>query len=107
MDNNEMELLIMNLVTSGGNARSLAMEAISAAREGQIDEARKKLDEAEKALAGVHEIQTDLLTREANGESFRYNLLMTHAQDHVMTAMLASDLAKEMVTLWETIHNRK
>ena len=36
---NEMELTIMRLITAAGDARSLAMQAIRAARAGHLDEA--------------------------------------------------------------------
>ncbi len=45
---NEMELTIMRLITAAGDARSLAMQAIRAARAGHLDEADALMIECDK-----------------------------------------------------------
>lgn len=104
MENSEMELLIMQLIMNSGNTKSLAMEAIQCARNNQIDLAKEKLEEADASMNIAHEIQTQLLVKEARGEAYDFSLLLTHSQDHLMNALNAFDLAKEMVLLWETLH---
>lgn len=36
-----------------------------------------------------------------NGEHTEVNVLLVHAQDHLMTSMLALELIKEMIQLYE------
>lgn len=103
MDHKPMELIIMELVVNSGNARSLAIEALRLAREGEFDQARAKLEESAKALEGAHEIQTDLIQKEAGGEHMEVQLLMVHAQDHLMNAMTVRDLAEEIIALTEQL----
>lgn len=95
----EMEQIIMELVVNGGMARSLAIEAIRNARQGNFDEACKLMKESAETLSKAHEVQTELITKEAGGEHMEVQLLMVHAQDHVMNAMTVYDLAVEIIEL--------
>ena len=99
MINTEMETIIMNLIVDAGSAKSYAMEAIRLAKEGSFQEADESLEEANSELARAHHTQTDLIQQAAKGETIEINLFMVHAQDHIMTAMLAKDLAAEIVEL--------
>ena len=95
----EMEQIIMDLVVNGGMARSLAIEAIRNARQGNFEEADKLMKESAETLSKAHEVQTELITKEAGGEHMEVQLLMVHAQDHVMNAMTVYDLAVEIIEL--------
>lgn len=53
-----------------------------------------------KALE-AHHIQTGLLADEGNGEGPQVTLLLVHAQDHLMTSMLAQELIEELIDLHE------
>ncbi len=57
----------MGLIANGGNAKSLAFEAIRLAKVGKIKEAREKLAEADKSPLDAHNSQKDMLTKEAQG----------------------------------------
>ena len=95
----EMEQIIMKMVVNGGMARSLAIEAIRNARQGNFEEADKLMKESAETLSKAHEVQTELITKEAGGEHMEVQLLMVHAQDHVMNAMTVYDLAVEIIEL--------
>ena len=103
MINEEMETIIMNLIVDAGSAKSYAMEAIRLAKEGSFDEADESLEEANKELGNAHHTQTDLIQRAARGETIELSLFMVHAQDHIMTAMLAKDLAAEIIDLHKAL----
>lgn len=98
MDPN-MEIIIMNLVVDSGSARSSAMEAIFHAKEGNFEAADKAMEECREQLSKAHHAQTDLIQQEAKGDKVPLSLLMVHAQDHLMTAMVVRDLAAEIVEL--------
>lgn len=101
--NNE---LIMNLIINAGDAKSSAMEAIYAAKKGDLEAAKDKLKEANTKINQAHNSQTGLLTAEANGNHTEINLLMIHAQDHLMTAITFLDLAKELVDVYQAIQSK-
>lgn len=90
---------IMGLIINAGNAKSDAMEAIQAAKEGKFEEADEKIKTAEESLVLAHHSQTGLLTKEAQGEQMTITLLTVHSQDHLMTAIAFTDLAKEIIDL--------
>ncbi|NRY61706.1 PTS lactose/cellobiose transporter subunit IIA [Clostridium beijerinckii] len=101
MDILSMDQVVMELVVNGGHARSKSMEAIKAARKGDIEFAKEKIKEANEALNKAHNFQTSLIQKEAAGEEVGISLLMVHAQDHLMNAMTVRDLAKEMISMYE------
>ncbi|EOH90922.1 PTS lactose/cellobiose transporter subunit IIA [Enterococcus pallens] len=94
---------IMGLIIHSGNAKSDAMEAITAAKAGNFGEAEEKLISAEESLVQAHRTQTEQLTEEANGNHMEVTLLAVHSQDHLMTAVTFIDLAKEIIDLYKRI----
>lgn len=95
--------IVMTLIMHGGDARSSAMEAIHAAKNDDFDLAKEKLTRADEAIQQAHSVQTDLLTQEASGQSVEINLLLVHAQDHLMNAITYRDLAEEMIELYKRV----
>lgn len=102
----EQETLMaaMGLIANGGNAKSLAFEAILLAKKGDIAGAREKLKESDKSLLEAHNSQTGMLTKEAQGDHMHVTLLVVHSQDHLMNAITFRDLAGEMVDLYEKLY---
>ena len=101
MDENLTDAIVMNLVVNGGDARSLAMEAIELAQQGQFDEADAKIAAAHETINAAHNFQTELVQTEINGGSVPMSLLMCHGQDHLMTAMVVIDLAEKFIEVYQ------
>lgn len=95
-----MMQIAMGLIMHAGNARSLAMEAIQAAKAGQIDQADELIAKSDEALLEAHQVQTNLLVKEARGEKLEIGILLIHSQDHLMTSITVKDLAKEFIDLY-------
>lgn len=98
-----LEEVVFQIILHGGNGKSSAMEAIAAAKQGDFSAARKKIQEAGEALNQAHHIQTSLIQSEIRGEKNEISLLMIHAQDHLMNAIMLKDLATEFVDLYEYV----
>lgn len=96
----------MGLIAGAGDSRSYSMEAIMHAKEGNFDEARECLQKAKEAMVDTHDIQTQLIKGEMQGEKSELTLLMVHAQDHLTFAMLSRDLAAEIIDLYEKMANK-
>lgn len=96
---------VMGLIMYGGNAKSDAMEAIAAAKTGDFELADQKIIDAEASLVQAHHSQTGMLTQEAQGDHIEITLLTVHSQDHLMTAIAFTDLAKEIIELYRRIEN--
>lgn len=99
----EQLMATMGLIINGGNAKSLAFEAIYAAKEGKFDEAQEKLKEADEALVEAHNSQTEMLAQEAAGYPVEVHLLTVHSQDHLMNAITFKDLAGEVVAIHQEL----
>lgn len=98
-----MEEKIMLLIVHSGEARSCAMEAIAAAKQGKMEEAEKLIAKANAELSEAHNTQTALIQAEAGGEKVPMSLLMVHAQDHFMTSMTVKDLAVELIEVYKRL----
>ncbi|WP_232697143.1 PTS lactose/cellobiose transporter subunit IIA [Brevibacillus daliensis] len=102
----EVADVAFHIILHGGNARSFAMEAISAAKQGELEQARSLIEEAVLELRKAHQIQTNLIQEEAQGNKTELTLLMIHAQDHLMNAMTVKDLAIEFIDMYEMMKVR-
>lgn len=102
MDDKNLEA-IMGLIIHSGNAKSDAMEAIAAAKTGDFELADEKIKSGEASLVEAHHAQTGMLTEEAKGNHMEVTLLTVHSQDHLMTSIAFTDLAKEIIDLYKKI----
>ncbi|UJF18130.1 PTS lactose/cellobiose transporter subunit IIA [Vibrio sp. SS-MA-C1-2] len=91
------EEFLMTLLCLVGEARSLIMEAMRKARVGDIINAKADLHAADDLLANVHKTQTSLIGFDQGEGKVKMTLILTHIQDHIMTAMLCRDIADEIV----------
>ena len=99
----DQELIALNLISNSGTARTKAFEALHKAREGKYEEAKMLLKESEESSLLAHNAQTELLQAEAYGDNSNYSIIMVHAQDHLMTSILAKELIEEMVTMYKEL----
>jgi PTS system cellobiose-specific IIA component len=95
--------IIMEMISSAGESKAKAFEALKKVRTREYDEARKLLAEAREADLAAHQIQTKIITAELSNSDNKpeIGLLMVHAQDHYMTAQLARDLIEELINVFE------
>ena len=96
----QMELIIFEIISTGGTAKGLAYEALAAAENGDFEEAEKLLKEADEALNQAHKVQTDIIQAEARGENTEVSVLFVHAQDHLMTTILLKDIINNLLDIY-------
>ncbi|EPL7143822.1 PTS lactose/cellobiose transporter subunit IIA [Escherichia coli] len=72
----ELEEVVMGLIINSGQARSLAYAALK---------------------------QTKLIEGDAGEGKMKVSLVLVHAQDHLMTSMLARELITELIELHEKL----
>ena len=106
-DEKFMEENVFPIIGFAGESKSLAYEALRLAKENKFEEAYKKMEEADKIILQAHEYQTNLITREADGEKFNITMLFVHAQDHLMTAMSEKNLIKEIIEILKNNYENK
>ncbi len=98
----DLEMAAMGLVGNSGESRSLSFEALNYAKNGNFEKAEELLNEAKKYSLMAHEVQTELICKEADGNKIELGLLMVHAQDHLMTSILARELIKEIIDIYKS-----
>lgn len=95
------EMISFEIIANAGDARSFAFQALEAAKIGNYDKADKLMKKSDESATLAHKAQTDLLFDEMNGNPTPINILLVHSQDHLMTSMLASELIKEMISMYK------
>lgn len=103
----DIEAIAMTIVGNAGESRSLSYEALRAAKKNDFDTAKKLLDEAKEKMYTAHSVQTELICNEADGKGIEINLLMIHAQDHLMNAILARELVEELIEVHKELKELK
>lgn len=98
--------MVMNLIADAGSSKSYSMQAIAYAREGKFEAAKIAMNQSEEEITKAHALQTDLIQNEAKGDKTEMDLYMVHAQDHVMTAILAKEMAVEIVELYQRLEKQ-
>ncbi|EMN5546776.1 PTS lactose/cellobiose transporter subunit IIA [Enterobacter cloacae] len=96
-----LEEAVMEIIVNAGQSRSLCFEALHAARQGNIDEAKSLLREADGYARQAHKMQTKLIEQDAGEARQPMTLIMVHAQDHLMNSLLARELSEEIIYLYQ------
>ncbi|POP44644.1 PTS lactose/cellobiose transporter subunit IIA [Superficieibacter electus] len=96
-----LEDAVMEIIVNAGQSRSLCFEALQAARDGNFVEANSLLREADGYARDAHKMQTKLIEQDAGEARQPMTLIMVHAQDHLMTSLLARELAGEIIHLYQ------
>lgn len=101
MESEKIQEIAFNIILKSGDARTTVHEAFKDMRETRYDDAETKLEESNSSLVDAHKAQTSLLEEYANGEEVTMEIIMVHAQDHLMTTMTLREVAIEMLALYK------
>lgn len=96
-----LEEVVMGLIINAGQARSLAYNALKQAKLGDFETAKTLMAQSHAALHEAHRVQTQLIESDEGQGKMKVSLVLVHAQDHLMTAMLARELIAELIELHE------
>ncbi|MDY6012704.1 PTS lactose/cellobiose transporter subunit IIA [Clostridium sp.] len=99
----EIELIAFEIISNVGMAKSLVMESLKLAREGNYDEAESRLNESTEFLLKGHHAHSSLIQKEANGEKVEFSLIIMHAEDQIMSTETIKLLAEEMIQMYKEL----
>ncbi|AIF44992.1 PTS lactose/cellobiose transporter subunit IIA [Virgibacillus sp. SK37] len=91
----------MSIIMHAGNAKVYLHKALADARNGKFEGTDEKIKLASDELLAAHKIQTKFLQQDSNGELKNLQVLLMHAQDHLMTVISEKDLIKEMIEMYK------
>jgi PTS system lactose-specific IIA component len=101
MNKDEATMIGFEIVAYSGDARAKLLLALERAKAGNFEECSALIREANECLNDAHRSQTTLLQQEARGENVEIGFITVHAQDHLMTAMLLSDMDKRFIKMFK------
>lgn len=109
MNSEEIQVAAFEIILNSGNARTTIHNAFAAMRKNDFEKADELLETANSEILNAHKSQTELLKDYANGKKIEMEIIMVHAQDHLMTTMTLLEVAQEMKYLYEenAKHNHK
>lgn len=95
--------IAFQIIVHAGESRSLSSEAMDACENYDFEKAEELLKKANDEFLECHQIQTDLLTAEANGESSPVNIILVHSQDHLTMATMAMENANRIIKMYKKL----
>lgn len=96
----QSELDILEIISSVGQARSYYIEAIQEAKSGNYEACNAVLRKGNEMYAKGHHLHQQMVQEEAGGDKIELNLLLTHAQDQLMSAEAFKILCDEFVDVY-------
>jgi len=101
-----LELICFQLITAAGGAKSSYIEAIQKAKAGAYDEAEVLIRQGDEMMKQGHLPHTDLIQKEAAGETVFMGLILTHAEDQMMSAEIFKVMAEEIIDLYKRLEDQ-
>lgn len=98
----EQEMQIFQLISTAGTAKSMYIEAVKKAKEGNYDDARALIKQGEECYIEGHHIHSSMITDVTS----YVNLILAHAEDQMMNAETIRLMAEEIIDLHEKIDNK-
>ena len=102
-----LELICFEIISSVGMARSLYIEAIQEAKAGNFEQAQELIKQGDESFTEGHHSHAKLIQQEAGGEATQMTLLLTHAEDQLMSAEAFKILSQEFMDLYKEIKSIK
>lgn len=96
-----LELISFQMISTAGTAKSACFQAIKEAKAGKIAEAKKLIASANELFVEAHRIHAELIQHEAGGNAVTMTMLLTHAEDQLMSAEFSKDIAEEFIDLFD------
>lgn len=103
-EDSELELACFEIIAQAGTAKSLFVEAVTKAEEGDFDAAESLLKEGDGYYLKGHDAHMRLLQKDAAGESDgRAPLILLHAEDQMANSECVRLLAESAIKLYRRL----
>ncbi|MDO4680569.1 MAG: PTS lactose/cellobiose transporter subunit IIA [Aerococcus sp.] len=101
MTKEEVSMIGFQVVAYSGEARSKFLEAIKNEKnKGDREYTKQLVAEGTEKLNKAHNVQTELLAAEADGEDIELGFIFVHGQDHLMTTILLKDILENIFDIY-------
>lgn len=99
MSPEQYEEICFQIITFAGEARSCFVEALRHAKDADKTKARELLAEGNQHLIEAEKVHMQLIQQEAAGETVPLRMILTHAEDLMMSADTIHVLNEELISL--------
>lgn len=99
MNQEQFEEICFQIITFAGEARSSFVEALRHAKDADKSKARELLAEGNRHLIQAEKDHMQLIQQEAAGETVQVKMILTHAEDLMMSADTIHVLCEELISL--------
>ena len=89
------------IISYAGDAFATMRQAINYAKKKEFEKADETFDAARETLLEAHNEHTKLIVGEAEGNKPEYSILLSHAQDTMMNAILFETIAEELIEVYK------
>ena len=97
-DMNELQMTCFEIISYVGTAKSMYINAVQKAKEGDFDAAEELIKQGDEAYNGGHDVHMGLLKKEANGErNGEAPLILLHAEDQMAGTETMRVMATELI----------
>ena len=96
----KLEEIAMMIIANSGQARSDAFAALQEAKKGNWELVEPRIKEGEQFYRQAHEQHGEILLKEVNTLEPQITLLMSHAEDQIMSAELVRVLVEELIEIY-------
>ena len=97
-DMNELQMTCFEIISYVGTAKSMYINAVQKAKEGDCDAAEELIKQGDEAYNGGHDVHMGLLKKEANGErNGEAPLILLHAEDQMAGTETMRVMATELI----------
>ncbi|MBZ4354420.1 PTS lactose/cellobiose transporter subunit IIA, partial [Mycobacterium tuberculosis] len=72
-------------------------------KQGEFAAAKAIMEQSRQALSEAHRVQLQLTESHGGEAKMKVSVVLVHAQDHLMTSMLARELVAELIELHEKV----
>ncbi|MCF0106071.1 MAG: PTS lactose/cellobiose transporter subunit IIA [Holdemanella sp.] len=99
-----MLMKIMEMISCGGMARSMYIQAIEKAKEGNFEEAAKLIEQGGEAFEGAHKAHAGMLAESASDvDNTTVSLFLVHAEDQMMCAETFRVVAEQFIDVYKEL----
>lgn len=91
------------IIANVGGAKSLYLQAVESAKEGNFDEVKEYVSQADDAFLTAHNVHLKLLQETAQGDGPEMNLILLHAEDQMMGTEIVRLMAKSFIDVYQRI----
>lgn len=99
----DFEKISFAIIAYAGTAKSLAMQAITIAKDGQYQVALKMIAEANDNIAKATHCHIDVITKEGQGYQLPFSVLFMHAEDQLVTTQMMIEISTSFINLYESL----